>query len=268
MHQKFPHTEFNADYVLDLGMHIGDDTAYYLHRGYSVVALEANPDLCEQASERFKDALRAGRLIILNFALVASRTQTLEFHICEKNLEWSSLERWRVESTGSAVRTVQVSGLLLSDILQAYGAPAYIKCDIEGADGEFVRQLTEAAAEQLPSFVSVEGIALSWLHDLARIGFDRAQLVNQARIRRKFDPPFVFDVGGEQREWTFKGHSSGRFGLDLDPSKWLPIEEVASRWSKFEELKSIDPDMTLDNWFDFHVTKSKTLDRLLAASRR
>lgn len=145
---------------------------------------------------------------------MASRTQTLEFHICEKNLEWSSLERWRVESTGSAVRTVQVSGLLLSDILQAYGAPAYIKCDIEGADGEFVRQLTEAGAEQLPSFVSVEGIALSWLHDLERIGFDRAQLVNQARIRRKFDPPFVFDVGGEQREWTFKGHSCGRFGLE------------------------------------------------------
>jgi hypothetical protein len=60
----------------------------------------------------------------------------------------------------------------------------------------------------------------------------------------------------------------GNVGLDLDPSKWLPIEEVASRWSKFEELKSIDPDMTLDNWFDFHVTKSKTLDRFLAASRR
>ena len=32
----------------------------------------------------------------------------------------------------------------------------------------------------------------------------------------------------------------GNVGLDLDPSKWLPIEEVASRWSKFEELKSID----------------------------
>lgn len=29
--------------VIDVGMHNGDDTAYYLHRGYRVVAIEANP---------------------------------------------------------------------------------------------------------------------------------------------------------------------------------------------------------------------------------
>ena len=32
--------------IFDLGMHNGDDTAFYLSRGFNVVALEANPALC------------------------------------------------------------------------------------------------------------------------------------------------------------------------------------------------------------------------------
>ena len=29
--------------IYDVGMSNGDDTAYYLHRGFRVVAIEANP---------------------------------------------------------------------------------------------------------------------------------------------------------------------------------------------------------------------------------
>jgi hypothetical protein len=43
--------------VLDVGMHNGDDTAYYLASGYDVVAVEANPTLCASARDRF--ALRS-----------------------------------------------------------------------------------------------------------------------------------------------------------------------------------------------------------------
>jgi hypothetical protein len=86
-------------------------------------------------------------------------------------------------------------------------------------------------------------------------------LLSQARIRRGFDPPFRFtaDDGGE-REWKFPGHSSGRFGYDLDPSKWISVAEATRRWNMFDEIKSLDFDMVLDNWFDFHVTTAKVLE--------
>ncbi|TIL80880.1 MAG: FkbM family methyltransferase, partial [Mesorhizobium sp.] len=42
-----------ADLVYDVGMNNGDDTAYYLHRGFRVVAIEADPDLCNGAVSRF-----------------------------------------------------------------------------------------------------------------------------------------------------------------------------------------------------------------------
>ena len=45
--------------ILDLGMNNGDDTAYYLTRGFRVVALDANPALCEGARKRFHNGDRA-----------------------------------------------------------------------------------------------------------------------------------------------------------------------------------------------------------------
>jgi FkbM family methyltransferase len=249
-------------YVLDLGMHVGDDTAYYLHRGYDVVAIEANPELCTSGQARFADAVKAGKLVILNVALCASTADSLEFHICDVNPEWSSLDKWRLDQIGGPMRTVKVSGTTLGHLLDTYGQPHYIKCDIEGADGEFIEQLTKTPAEKMPPFVSVEGIAGEWLQSLGHCGFDRVQLVNQAKIRRAFDPAFKFVVNGEAREWLFGGHSSGRFGGDLDPAKWISVDEALSRWNKFQEIKAADGDMTLDIWFDFHVTKSATLDGL------
>lgn len=212
---------------------------------------------------KFANELRDGSLVILNYALAAPYSENLEFHICDANLEWSSLERWRVESTGHPARVVRVSGILLEDIIKEYGTPHYIKCDIEGADGEFIAQLGRLSRYDLPAFVSTEGIDIEWLRDLARMGYDRAQLINQARIRRGMDAEFVFSVGGEQRSWTFGGHSSGLFGADLDVDRWISIDEAVARWLKFLELQQADPDMTLDNWFDFHVTTSQVLGTLI-----
>lgn len=245
--------------VLDLGMHVGDDTAYYLARGCNVVALEANPQLCSSANGRFSLELAEGRLVILNAALCTKPTDSIEFHICDINPEWSSLEKWRIDQIGGTMKTVKVPGIVLDRLLRDYGVPHYIKCDIEGADGDFVDQLVGLSQEERPAFVSVEGIAIEWLTKLAGLGYDRVQLVSQARIRRAFDPAFKFHVNGEEKEWLFGGHSSGRFGFDLDPAKWISLAEGSRRWLAFQDLKAADPDMTLDNWFDFHVTTSQSL---------
>jgi len=39
--------------IYDVGMNNGDDSAYYLSLGFRVVAIEANPELVEQAKLRF-----------------------------------------------------------------------------------------------------------------------------------------------------------------------------------------------------------------------
>ena len=53
------------DLIVDLGAHNGDDTCYYLRKGFRVVAVEANPILAEQIRGRFHEAVRGGLLTVL-----------------------------------------------------------------------------------------------------------------------------------------------------------------------------------------------------------
>jgi len=40
-------------WIFDIGMNNGEDTKYYLEKGYNVVAIEANEDLCSISRKRF-----------------------------------------------------------------------------------------------------------------------------------------------------------------------------------------------------------------------
>lgn len=233
--------------VIDLGMHIGDDTAYYLARGYRVVAMEANPVLVRQCEQRFATELASGALSIVNGA-ISETAGTAAFFIAAANAEWSSLEKWRVTQTGGH-KEVAVDTYTLSDIIARSGDPEFIKCDIEGADGVFCRQLIGLAAK--PRYVSVEASSLDWIACLVAAGYKQFQLVNQAALRRR-PPSITFHRDGRAQNWTFGSYASGPFGEDL-PNNWISFQEVARRWLDFQRLKAEAADMVLDNWFDVHA---------------
>lgn len=46
--------------IIDVGMHNGQDTAFYLAKGFDVVALEANPVLVDAARIRFASEIESG----------------------------------------------------------------------------------------------------------------------------------------------------------------------------------------------------------------
>jgi hypothetical protein len=76
------------DLVYDVGMHNGDDTAFYLHQGFRVLAIDANPRAVDAAKRRFRSELTSGRLTILNVG-TAETAGTGTFWICEGVSEWS-----------------------------------------------------------------------------------------------------------------------------------------------------------------------------------
>ena len=68
-------------------MHKGEDTDYYLRRGFNVVGIEANPDLAELCKIRFQDAIAPERLHIVEGAIAPPSTEkTVTFF---KNTLWS-----------------------------------------------------------------------------------------------------------------------------------------------------------------------------------
>lgn len=241
--------------VFDLGMHNGDDTAYYLARGFDVVALEANPNLCTEGLKRF--AANEKQLTILNKAFADASVEEIAFYISHTNLEWSSTEEWRVLASSDDATKVIVPGTDLQTMYDEFGVPHYIKCDLEGADEEFCKQLI--FVEEKPAFVSVEAVSGHWLALIRAAGYDYFQLVNQAKVRR-FDQNVELDSRYGKMTHSFGGHSSGAFGYDLPTSKWMSFDEAFDIWNQFTKLRIKDPDITLDSWFDVHATTKDVLN--------
>jgi hypothetical protein len=57
------------DLIYDVGLHKGEDSEFYLKKGFRVVAIEALPALAQIVTERLRPYLDSGQLVILNVAI-------------------------------------------------------------------------------------------------------------------------------------------------------------------------------------------------------
>lgn len=223
--------------IVDVGMHVGQDTAFYLAKGFDVVAIEANPDLVAAAEERFARELEAGRLRIIGGAIAeSSGTQTLA--VAEDRSIWSSLSenfiRRNEQERGTQYRYVEVPAIRFEDVLSEVGIPHYLKIDIEGFDMLCVRALRNF--ESRPDFVSIESAAggtapdahsaFAELAELWTLGYRRFSYVDQSKNPERTPPRPAGE--GEYTEWSFDIDGSGLFGEEL-PDRWLSPEAAVLR---------------------------------------
>src|SRR2546423_2953933 len=121
------------DLIFDVGAHNGDDSGYYLAKGYRVVAVEANPLLAESIAARFESAIHVGRLTVLNVG-IAERPGRLPFWVNEDNSVWSSFDRELGGRHDSRCHAVDIECVRLDTLIRQYAVPHYLKIDIEGYD--------------------------------------------------------------------------------------------------------------------------------------
>lgn len=231
--------------VFDLGMNNGDDTAYYLRRGYDVVAVEANPALCEQARRRFAAAIDEDRLRIVH-AAVSDKTGEATFHVNLDNDHWSSLDIGWAGRDASRCREIRVPCVTLSDLFDEFGLPHYLKIDVEGADQIVLDQLKGAAA--LPRYVSVEDcrFGFRYMATLAACGYDGFKLLDQSTVGQMTDP-----ATGQ----AFPAGSSGPFGDDL-PGAWLSHAAMESFYATTVRDRHGNRLAPRTHWWDIHCTHS------------
>jgi FkbM family methyltransferase len=222
--------------IIDAGMHTGEDTAFYLAKGFDVVGIEANPALAAEAAERFAGPIAEGRLRIVN-AAIAERSGRVPLAVADDATIWSSLSDEfirRNESAGTRYRTVEVPAVTFEEVLDDVGIPHYLKIDIEGLDMLCVRALREF--DERPAFVSLEShvsiAAASFervfdeLAELFSLGYRRFQYVNQRRhpsVRLPATPR-----EGAAVDARFTVDSSGPFGKEA-PGRWMPIAATLPR---------------------------------------
>lgn len=186
--------------IFDVGMNDGRDTAYYVSKGYRVVAIEADPTLAELAQERFSDEIREGLVTVVNVGIADSES-TATFWVNELNSEHSSFSKEEGGRDGSPCHPIEVRTCRLRQLLETYGVPYYIKIDIERYDKYCLEDLDP---EALPVYVSIEAHSLSYLQRLAELGCDRFKAPTKALMECRRDaarmkPP---SVGSTERSGT------------------------------------------------------------------
>jgi FkbM family methyltransferase len=231
-----PSVSVKENLVFDVGMHTGEDTARFLSRGLDVVAVEANPELVESAQEDFGEAIRAGRLTIVNSAIAEERG-TASFGIADLTI-WSSLDPRMIARNenlaNSRYHYVDVPTVPFADVLGDYGVPFYLKVDIEGYDMLCVRALR--AYEERPRFISIESnvtvtsadpdAVFDEIAELWTLGYRRFRYVDQSGSQNtvpsgeQWDGPAWHSAWSilAQAQWLRLNHNVAGFG-----GKWTHL---------------------------------------------
>lgn len=239
--QKFT-TTVNAGLIFDVGMSEGNDTDYYLKKGFSVVGVEADPQMYQFLLDRFQTEIRAKRLIIYNNAAGTDDNDVVKF-FKHKNFQGiSGLSHDRAEFSEDTYDTYYVCTVNWEVLTSRHGIPYYLKIDIEGNEEAFLNGFSKS--KEIPEFVSVECHKLEPVEKLYEIGYTKFMLVDQ-------NPAGGFVLPANQMEGhqilSHKFvHSSGPFGRDLADIHWVDIERFRTIWLNARS-------MLTTTWFDCHA---------------
>jgi len=230
----------NDRLIFDLGMNNGDDTDYYLKKGFSVVAVEANPQLCEACRGRFADAIVAGRLRIVH-AAIAGKAGELQLFLNEDVSGWSTTsDKWQQtrEQAKTRARAVTVRAITVADLVREHGMPYYLKADIQGAEIACLQSLAELA--ERPAWLSVSAgtdvlrvgafeHVREQMRLLEQLGYDRFKIIAQQETRLQSCPNPALE--GDYVDYRFSHGSSGLFGREL-PGEWIDADTALTEHRK------------------------------------
>jgi len=278
--------------IYDVGVNNGDDTAYYLAKGFRVVGIDADAQLIRKVSRRFEREIADGRLIVLNIG-VSDREGVLPFYICDSNPEWSTFNPAVAEDKSVNFYQVDVPCRRFRSIIDEFGVPYYLKLDIEGNEIFCIQDLD---AVDLPAYLSFEKTARHSLDSLAalkKLGYTQFKLITQDRFLPVEYPPspeqakyertriliesqnifsrIIRKTGGSplrrllepkrfRLDWTFPMGSSGLFGEETG-GRWQSFNDIVDTLERANALISAGKksvlwgDQSYSFWADFHAKR-------------
>jgi FkbM family methyltransferase len=214
--------------IYDIGLHRGEDSEFYLRKGFRVVGIDANPDMCLVATERLGKYITSGSFQIVNVA-IAPKRGAMTFYQNELS-EWGTVvQDWAARNSrlGFPSREITVEAMPLSEIFPLHGAPYFMKVDIEGMDQVAVSSLL--SADFRPNYLSFESEKAS-IHKLEqefllldRLGYDRFKVVAQHEVVRQVAPNPARE--GMYVDHAFQTGASGLFGEEA-PGEWMSAAQA------------------------------------------
>ncbi|MBY8974306.1 FkbM family methyltransferase [Rhodobacteraceae bacterium NNCM2] len=237
------------DLIFDIGLHKGEDTTFYLKKGFRVIAVEANPTLCDAAREKFSEEIASGQLTLVN-GCISDEGGTVDFFVNNQVSEWSSFDK-ELGSRQFGSTKIEVPSVSTLDLFAEHGVPYYMKIDIEGADGIPVRELWKT--RERPVYVSYEAATIETAAILFCLGYRRFAVARQRAVPDTRLPNPATE--GEYVDYTFPLGSSGAFGTEVN-GRWGSLEDCAREHVVVKYLYRDIPGHPND-WADIHAFSYK-----------
>ncbi len=255
--------------IFDVGCHIGEDSEFYLKKGFHVVAVEANPVLCAGLKQRFASEIASGHFTLIEKA-IAEQDGEVEFFVNPNASIWGTIrpdaaERHALAHTG--LGKIVVPSIMFPSLIEQFGTPYYMKVDIEGADLLCLEGLLPF--KDRPRFVSVEIDHQSLLHTemrlFRRMGYSRFQIIDQTRVPAQRSPLPAKE--GTYTDYTLGLGMSGLFGEEL-PDTWLTVKGAVAKQlqlivkNRLLGLSKVTPALKRiisthsGSWYDLHAARA------------
>ena len=227
--------------IYDIGANNGDDIPYYLKKADVVVAVEANPDLCQQIQDRFSLEIQQKRLILENCVLTSEhQSEEVAFYIHkEKHVR----SQFSPPKNISDFKQVFLPSKSVRQLFAEHGFPHYIKIDVEGYDPVILRSLFTEGIK--PDYLSAESHSIEVFLLLTSFGeYNSFKIVEGRTVAKKYRNHPIKTMDGEE-VYSFPRHSAGPFGEDVTGS-WVDSVRL------FRRLQSEGL-----GWKDIHARKEE-----------
>ncbi len=207
--------------IYDFGANNGDDITYYLLKSDLVIAVEANPVLCSEIKNRFKEQIFNGKLIVENCIATAGKSlEKVAFYLHKTNHVLSQFPK--PENTDQFKEEFLPSKNII-ELIRKHGNPYYIKIDLENYDNIILGELF--INDVMPPYISAEAHSIDIFASLVALGkYNSFKLVDGASVVTKYREHAIQTNDGNAK-YSFPYHSAGPFGSDIS-GHWMTSKNL------------------------------------------
>ena len=199
--------------IYDFGANNGDNIPYYLLKSDLVIAVEANPELCNLIKNRFNKEIEDKKLIVENCILISKISSlTNKFYLHKERHLLSQFPKPEPELLNKFNEVTIISKNVI-EIIKKYGEPYYIKIDLENYDHIILKEIFINNIK--PKYISAESTFIDIYCLMFLLGeYKSFKLVNGDNVQFVYEKKKIETLTGKE-EYSFPVNSAGPYGNDI-----------------------------------------------------